>query len=278
MLKLQIRDSNRAPVWVVEKHFTIGQAPDNHLVLDPADIAPYHASLVTTPNGIFLKDQRSPTGSFVNGQRITQKQILPGDLIRLGSVELEVLSPGKDEATPQPESPQGTWRLIADGSWLLGQSYEIQPQGSAIIGRASDCDIVIPGSHLSRKHTELRVLGDGLQIKDLDSVSGTYLNEQPVTTTMARDGDRLRLDVYSFRILDPASIDLQRRSRPSASVSSSSVAPRKASSSTPKRWITRPTSPGNRQEASSPKPHQELWLWLVLLVAAGLLIAGFYWI
>ncbi len=279
MLKLQIRDSHQAPVWVLEKHYTIGSASDNHLVLDAPDVAPHHANLMTTLKGIFLKDQRSPSGSFVNGQRISQKQILPGDLIRLGGVELEVLSPGKDEQAPQPEKLLGNWRLVADGSWLAGQSYELPAEGAAIIGRSNECDIVIPGSHLSRRHTELRVLGGSLQVKDLDSVSGTYINEQPVTTTLAHDGDRLRLDVYSFRILDPDSGSVERRSqRPKSRLSPPLVEPRKVQPSTPKRWKTRPTSPGNRQEPSPPKRTQELWLWLTLLLAAGLLIAGLYWI
>lgn len=279
MLKLQIRDSRKAPAWVVEKHYTIGRAPDNHLVLDAPDIAPHHASVMTTPKGIFLKDQRSPSGSFVNGQRIIQKQILPGDLIRLGEVELEVQSPGKDEQPPRPESHLGNWHLVADGGWLAGKSYELPAEGPAIIGRGSGCDIVIPGSHLSRRHAELRVLGGSLQVKDLDSVSGTYINEQPVTTTLAHHGDRLRLDVYSFRILDPDLESVKRRSPPpKPRAPSGPVEPRKVQTGAPKRWKTRPTSPGNRQEPSRPKQQRELWLWLTLLVVAGLLIAGIYWI
>ncbi len=279
MLKLQIRDSREAPVWVVEKHYTIGRAPDNLLVLDAPEIALHHASLMTTPQGIFLKDQHSSSGSFVNGQRITHKQILPGDLISLGHFELEVLSPGKDEQASKSANPLGSWRLVADGSWLAGQSYELPTERATIIGRANECDIVIPGSHLSRRHTELRVLGGSLHVKDLDSVSGTYINEQPVTTTLAHDGDRLRLDVYSFRILDAAFSSVTRRSKPKPTIAElRPLEPKKLQLSPPKRWKTRPTSPGNRPEPSYPKRRKELWLWLALLLAAGVLIAGLYWV
>lgn len=279
MLKLQIRDSHRAPVWVVEKHYTIGRAPDNLLVLDAPEIALHHASLMTTPKGIFLKDQRSSSGSFVNGQRITHKQILPGDLIRLGHFEMEVLSPGKDEQASKSENPLGNWLLVADGSWLAGQSYELHAGKATIIGRASECDIVIPGSHLSRRHTELIVLGGGLQVKDLDSVSGTYINEQLVTTTLAHDGDRLRLDVYRFRILDPETSSGTKSSTPKPALTElRPFGTQKPQLSAPKRWKTRPTSPGNRREPSYPQGRKELWLWLALLIAAGVLIAGLYWV
>ncbi|MDQ2077691.1 FHA domain-containing protein [Marinimicrobium sp. ABcell2] len=272
MLKLQLKDRRQDPVWVAEKLYSIGSAPDNHLVLPDESISPVHARLITTANKVYLKDNNSPFGCYVNEQRITQKEIQPGDVIRLGSIELEVLAP--TEAAN--EAPALEWHLVADGGWLAGKSYAIPRDRPATIGRADVNDIVIPGSHLSRRHAQVQVQGDQLLVEDLDSVSGTYVNEQLASRTPARSGDRLRIDVYSFRIVGP-----EHAARPKSTFTPLAnlkpLARVKPDVHTPKRWKTRPTSPGNREE---PKPHQrqELWLWVVLIVTAILLIGGLYWI
>lgn len=276
MLKLQFKDQRQPPFWVVEKLYSIGSATDNHLVLTDEGVAPLHARLIATAEKVFLKDNNSESGCFVNGRRITQKEILPGDEIRLGTVELEVLDPGDDTI---PGTHNGDpWRLVADGSWLAGQSYTIPSEGTAVIGRSSGCDIVIPGTHLSRRHVELRVEAGGLHVKDLGSVNGTYLNDRPVTEGLAHGGDQLRMDVYNFRIVSPLSDRERTRLRATATINQPPQPRVKPSDQPPKRWKTRPTSPGNRQEPTYKTHRYELWLWLTAVAAAVLLIGALYWV
>lgn len=278
MFKLQFKDHRQPPFWVVEKLYSIGSASDNHLVLSDKDIAPLQARLITTADKVFLKDNNSDSGCFVNGRRITQKEILPGDQIRLGSVELEVMAPS-DATEPGYEQSQDPWRLVSDGSWLAGQSYTLPRDKPTILGRSSSCDIVIAGTHLSRQHLELKVQGGSLHIKDLDSANGTYLNDRPVTEALAHGGDQLRIDVYSFRVVNPDSDRERTRLRATATVNHPPQ-PRapKTPDSKPRRWKTRPTSPGNRQEPTYRQRRQERWLWLVVLAAATLLVGAFYWV
>lgn len=279
MLKLQFKDQRQPPFWVVDKLYSIGSAEDNHLVLKDEGIAPLQARLIATSEKIFLKDNNSDTGCFVNGQRITQREILPGDQLRLGPVELEVLEPNDD--TFPGRSGADPWRLVASGSWLSGQSYTIPEEGTAVIGRSSQCDIVIPGTHLSRRHVELRVQGGSLHVKDLGSVNGTYLNDRPVTEGLAHGGDQLRLDVYTFRVVSPTGDRERTRLRATTTVNQRPTPkpkPKKITDLPPRRWKTRPTSPGNRQEPTYNERRQELWLWLVVLAAVLLLLGAFFWV
>lgn len=275
MLKLRFKDQRQPPFWVVEKLYSIGSAPDNHLVLSEPEIAPLQARLITTADKNFLKDNNSESGCFVNGQRITQKEVIPGDQICLGPVELEVL---ESEERAHPEVAAEPWRLVADGSWLAGQSYLIPNEGTLVVGRSSQCDIVIPGTHLSRRHLELKVQGGSLHLKDLNSVNGTYLNDRPITEALAHGGDQLRLDVYSFRIVSPASDRQRNRLRATATVQHAPPPKPPKEPSPPRRWKTRPTSPGNRQEPAGSRPQRDLWQWLVVAAAVGLLIGAFYWV
>lgn len=277
MLKLQFKDQRQPAFWVEEKLYSIGSDSDNHLILSDDGVAPLQARLIATADKIFLKDNNSPSGCFVNGQRITQKEVIPGDEIRLGPVAFEVLPPTDD---PQPgPNPDDPWRLVANGSWLAGQNYAIPHEGTVVLGRSNQCDIVIPGTHLSRRHVELRVQGGSLHIKDLGSVNGTYLNDRPITEALAHGGDQLRLDVYTFRVTSPVGNREQTRLRATHTVNRPpDPRPRKPVEDKPRRWKTRPTSPGNRQEPTYQERRQERWLWLVVLVAAMLLVGGFYWV
>ncbi|WP_347330892.1 FHA domain-containing protein [Marinimicrobium locisalis] len=279
MLKLQFKDQRQPAFWVVEKLYSIGSDADNNLVLSDEGIAPLQARLIATAEKIFLKDNNSESGCFVNGQRITQKEILPGDEIQLGPVRLEVLDPGED-THPGAQSTD-PWRLVASGSWLSGQSYVIPNEGSVVLGRSNQCDVVIPGTHLSRRHVELRVQGGSLRVKDLDSVNGTYLNDRPITDALAHGGDQLRLDVYTFNVISPVG-DRQRTRLRATSTINSVPAPRAPrpppTAEKPRRWKLRPTSPGNRQEPTYREQRQERWLWLVVVAAAVLLVVAFYWV
>lgn len=262
MFKLQLKDRQEGPFLVKEKLYSIGSDADNHLVLQHESVAPVHARLVTTANKLYLKDNHSHGGCYINGQRVTQKEVLPGDVIRLGSVELEVVAPTAGSA----ELLATDWRLIGEGGWLAGKSYPIPQDRPVTIGRADDNDIVIPGAHLSRRHAQLQSQGDRLRVQDLNSVSGTYVNDALVGSIQARSGDRLRLDVYSFRIVGP---EYEARPQPLERI--------KPPIQAPKRWKTRPTSPGNRAEPT-PGQKSEAWLWAVLIIAAILLIGGLYWV
>lgn len=278
MLKIQFKDKRHPPLWVVEKLYSIGSAPDNNLVINDREIDALHARLISGDNKVFLKDNNSNSGCFVNGQRITNKEIIPGDIIRLGPVELEVLDP---RAQPGSSDDQTgiQWRLVSDSSWLAGQTFIVPGDKPVIIGRGTQCDIVIPGTHLSRRHAELTVQGKFLRIKDLASANGTFVNDKRITNTIAHSGDRLRLDVYTFRLVGP-DVEEKNKTRVRAPIEAlSKPVERKQTSSEPKRWKTRPTSPGNRIESSlEPRRRRksDIWLWIILVAIVAGLIAIVY--
>jgi serine/threonine protein kinase/type II secretory pathway pseudopilin PulG len=55
------------------------------------------------------------------------------------------------------------------GQYFLGQ-------GEHLIGRESHCTIQLEADHVSREHARLIISADAIEIEDLDSTSGTYLD------------------------------------------------------------------------------------------------------
>ncbi len=62
-----------------------------------------------------------------------------------------------------------------------GQLLELK-QGPVEIGRASTADLRIQHSSISRRHLEVRRVGERFFLKDLGSQNGTLVNQAPITT------------------------------------------------------------------------------------------------
>lgn len=275
MLKIHIKNKALEPVLIIDKLYSIGSADTNNLVLKDAGVDAVHARLISTNNKTFIKDNDSAAGCFVNEQRVTHKELMAGDIVRIGSVELEILDPYALPTASEQQNPSDCWRLVADGNWLSGQSFPISSHQPCIIGRGEDCGIMIPGTHLSRHHAEITTEGSILRIKDLGSVNGTYINDVSIEEVVLRDGDRLRLDVYTFRVVSPENdLDKTRVRMPLSNI----VKPIevKKVSDAPKRWKTRPTSPGNRDEPTYDEDSRGkgLWMWLAFGGLALALLLG----
>jgi serine/threonine-protein kinase len=66
-------------------HFTIGRGKDNDLVLAVGDLSARHCTLTFDGQAWWLRDAESRNGVRLNGHRVRETQIAPGDLITLGS-------------------------------------------------------------------------------------------------------------------------------------------------------------------------------------------------
>jgi pSer/pThr/pTyr-binding forkhead associated (FHA) protein len=79
------------PVLILEgrSQVTVGRSRENDLVIgqDPY-VSRRHARIDTTADGHAILDLGSNSGLFVNGQRVCQARLVPGDRIRLGNTEL----------------------------------------------------------------------------------------------------------------------------------------------------------------------------------------------
>lgn len=266
MLKLRFNDDRQDPVWVVEKHFTIGSADDNTLVIDDATVSPQHAKLTGNRQTYVLKDLGSAQGSFVNGEAINQRPVACKDVLRFGEVELTIIDPAKEALDYQ-------WSLIGASRFLSGQEFPLyfDDSGEVIIGRGKRCTIAFPGTHLSKEHARFSLSDNGiLKVEDLDSDNGVFVNDNRTKSALLRAGDVVRLDVYKFYVFGPG-IDLPK------SAIAEPVIPLKAERDDeptviPKQWVTRPTSPGNRIEPELEPKGNKVWVVIFSLLMIGLLM------
>lgn len=235
MLKLIFDRGAREPLWVLDKVFVIGSAEECDLALEGQGLAPQHARVQSRDQQVILKDLGSTAGTFVNGQRITQRQLNNGDRVRLGQLEFTVWDPFAENSIQQD------WCLVGVTGWLAGQEFALGDAGGKrrlLVGRGAHCDVILPNTHLSREHAEFELGAESISVRDLDSANGTFIDDVRLHVgepALATPGAVLRFDIYSFKLLGP------RRSATAAQ-------PQDAAPLTPRQWRTAPTSPGNRSE------------------------------
>jgi ABC-type multidrug transport system fused ATPase/permease subunit len=76
--------------------------------------------------------------------------------------------------------------------------------GELVIGR-SDGDVTIPDGEISRRHAGFRPADPaGVEVRDLGSTNGTWVNERRVQSATLRPGDTIRLGLTTFAVIDDA--------------------------------------------------------------------------
>lgn len=73
-----------------------------------------------------------------------------------------------------------------------GKRFELKGETVAI-GRDSTNTIRLMDHEVSRRHAEVRLVGDVYRLVDLRSANGSYLNDEPVSDATLRSGDQIRL-------------------------------------------------------------------------------------
>jgi ABC-type multidrug transport system ATPase subunit len=66
----------------------IGRNTDNDIVIPDVLASRHHATLVPTPGGTEIRDNRSINGTFVNGSRVETAVLHEGDTVTIGNVDL----------------------------------------------------------------------------------------------------------------------------------------------------------------------------------------------
>lgn len=90
-LNIQTPPYNGIVYQIDRPQLSIGRQNADILINDNT-VSRIHA-IITTENGsYFLQDNNSTNGTFVNGRRVSQSPLKPGDLIRLGNIEIKFVN------------------------------------------------------------------------------------------------------------------------------------------------------------------------------------------
>jgi pSer/pThr/pTyr-binding forkhead associated (FHA) protein len=99
---------------------TIGRVDDNTFPVPDASVSSHHCEVLLRGSEIVLHDLNSTNGTFINGQQLTGEAVVkPGQIIRLGQVELRLEDPQAKAATAAKKLPDQT--MVIPQGVKLGQ-------------------------------------------------------------------------------------------------------------------------------------------------------------
>jgi ABC transport system ATP-binding/permease protein len=85
---IKILRPGRTAVESMPGAIKIGRANDNDIVIPEVLASRHHATLIPTPQGTEIHDNRSINGTFVNGARVDSAMLHDGDVVTIGNIDL----------------------------------------------------------------------------------------------------------------------------------------------------------------------------------------------
>ena len=72
-------------------------------------------------------------------------------------------------------------------------TFRLTPGAIKTVGRAPRADFIVDAALVSRLHCRLEATDEGIDVIDLQSTNGTYVNDKRVERARLASGDRLRV-------------------------------------------------------------------------------------
>ena len=72
-------------------------------------------------------------------------------------------------------------------------TFRVRPGTISTVGRARRADFILEAPLVSRLHCRIEAGDDSLEVIDLASTNGTYVNDKRVKRARLKRGDRLRI-------------------------------------------------------------------------------------
>lgn len=185
----------------------IGKSDNCEVYINSSIVSKQHAQLVHNLNNeLFLIDLGSTNGTYINGRKIQSGVPYPiseNDLVEFtssGSVKLVFNPDDYSSSKASKKTPE-----LSDSGAIIGTTdiiEKIQLKGKVIIGRGSDCDIILPEQQsISRRHASIEKKGNHYILSDLDSLNGTYLNGKRINgSEKITESDTIFIGRYQLKL------------------------------------------------------------------------------
>lgn len=94
---------------------TVGRLPDNALQIPEASVSSHHCEVQMRGNDLFVRDLDSTNGTFINGEKIKEGVVKPGQILRLGMVDMRLETGDSQAAAASQKKLLEQTRVIPKG-------------------------------------------------------------------------------------------------------------------------------------------------------------------
>ena len=119
---------------------TIGRVEDNSFQIAEPSVSSQHCEILVEGDNVVVKDLNSTNGTFINGEKISEGVLKPGQVLRLGQIEIRLengagAAPAPAAAAPAAASASSAARKQLDQTVVMrGVSLNELEQGPRTSG------------------------------------------------------------------------------------------------------------------------------------------------
>ena len=214
-LVLTLADEQEQEFELAKASLTIGRSTASDINLIDGRVSRSHARIDCSPVGCRVVDLGSSNGTRLNGKRITQADLKPGDILAVGSSLLRYERSSASETglmtvidsetdlnatlasmvLPVALNETRHPRLVISGSERTWE-VNLDDKDRLSIGRLLDNDIILESPTVSRHHAEIVRRGVSFVLRDLHSSNGIWFGDRKVQEQELDDGIQLRIGAY----------------------------------------------------------------------------------
>ncbi len=94
---------------------TIGRVDDNTFPIPEASVSSHHCEILLKGNDVVIKDLNSTNGTFINGEQVTESVLKPGQILRVGKIEMRLETEASASAPAATKKPVDQTLVIPRG-------------------------------------------------------------------------------------------------------------------------------------------------------------------
>jgi pSer/pThr/pTyr-binding forkhead associated (FHA) protein len=91
---------------------TIGRVEDNTFPITEPSVSSHHCEILLRGSDVLVKDLNSTNGTFINGEKISESVLKPGQILRLGQIEMRLET---DAPVPAASKPVDSTMIMPRG-------------------------------------------------------------------------------------------------------------------------------------------------------------------
>jgi len=97
---------------------TIGRVEDNVFAITDPSVSSHHCEVLLRGTDVVVRDLNSTNGTFINGEKIAEATLKPGQILRLGKIELRL-------ETGAPGGPVAAAKKPMDGTIVMQRGVSL---------------------------------------------------------------------------------------------------------------------------------------------------------
>lgn len=196
---------------------SVGRDPDCDIVLDDPAASRRVAEFVFEDGGLWVVDSGSMGGISVAGEVVDRSRLRPGDEVEIGSFIIELRGSAEASAAAEATMVVGGDATPAEDRTVVLPDMQAMPvlvmpdgsrlelvDGTLVLGRSAECDILLDSTAASKRHAELRIHGGSVTLVDLGSTNGSRVNGEMVQERVLASGDSLELADVTLHVEVPS--------------------------------------------------------------------------